>query len=139
MGSVMCRKDFQPVAPSSCPASYSSSGIDCRPLYNSTTLNGMPSQMLTMITAIRAVSELFSHGIGSETRPMPDRNSFSAPLSCSRIQRHTAAATIIGSNHGSRSRERRNPESGNGDRKRSEEHTSELQSRGHLVCRLLLE
>src|SRR5690625_4093531 len=25
------------------------------------------------------------------------------------------------------------------DRKRSEEHTSELQSRGHLVCRLLLE
>src|SRR5207253_5702982 len=26
-----------------------------------------------------------------------------------------------------------------GDRHRSEEHTSELQSRGHLVCRLLLE
>src|SRR5690625_6369535 len=26
-----------------------------------------------------------------------------------------------------------------GDRRRSEEHTSELQSRGHLVCRLLLE
>src|SRR5690625_5480396 len=26
-----------------------------------------------------------------------------------------------------------------GDRLRSEEHTSELQSRGHLVCRLLLE
>src|SRR5207253_4568270 len=26
-----------------------------------------------------------------------------------------------------------------GDRDRSEEHTSELQSRGHLVCRLLLE
>src|SRR5439155_24182481 len=25
------------------------------------------------------------------------------------------------------------------ERKRSEEHTSELQSRGHLVCRLLLE
>src|SRR5439155_8209088 len=25
------------------------------------------------------------------------------------------------------------------DEKRSEEHTSELQSRGHLVCRLLLE
>src|SRR5690625_6038162 len=25
------------------------------------------------------------------------------------------------------------------DRERSEEHTSELQSRGHLVCRLLLE
>src|SRR5437660_8178290 len=26
-----------------------------------------------------------------------------------------------------------------GDQQRSEEHTSELQSRGHLVCRLLLE
>src|SRR5690625_6553979 len=26
-----------------------------------------------------------------------------------------------------------------GDLRRSEEHTSELQSRGHLVCRLLLE
>src|SRR5439155_16761685 len=26
-----------------------------------------------------------------------------------------------------------------GNRRRSEEHTSELQSRGHLVCRLLLE
>src|SRR5690625_6254182 len=28
---------------------------------------------------------------------------------------------------------------GSGSRQRSEEHTSELQSRGHLVCRLLLE
>src|SRR5439155_25921781 len=32
----------------------------------------------------------------------------------------------------------RKPQS-NRDRLRSEEHTSELQSRGHLVCRLLLE
>src|SRR5207253_6750359 len=30
-------------------------------------------------------------------------------------------------------------ERGQGRRQRSEEHTSELQSRGHLVCRLLLE
>src|SRR5207253_9974239 len=30
-------------------------------------------------------------------------------------------------------------ESVHGARQRSEEHTSELQSRGHLVCRLLLE
>src|SRR5437870_7175662 len=38
---------------------------------------------------------------------------------------------------------REGPRSRNGvpdlDRRRSEEHTSELQSRGHLVCRLLLE
>src|SRR5437870_9212441 len=33
------------------------------------------------------------------------------------------------------SRKGRNPKTGS----RSEEHTSELQSRGHLVCRLLLE
>src|SRR5439155_8879039 len=31
------------------------------------------------------------------------------------------------------------PSSRSADRQRSEEHTSELQSRGHLVCRLLLE
>src|SRR5439155_4789928 len=31
------------------------------------------------------------------------------------------------------------PKSGVGPHLRSEEHTSELQSRGHLVCRLLLE
>src|SRR5437870_8262486 len=37
-------------------------------------------------------------------------------------------------------RARRNPVGGpRTDRARSEEHTSELQSRGHLVCRLLLE
>src|SRR5207244_10374747 len=31
------------------------------------------------------------------------------------------------------------PETGNGSPRRSEEHTSELQSPDHLVCRLLLE
>src|SRR6266699_5473824 len=39
---------------------------------------------------------------------------------------------------GSRARRRRNRLPGQ-DRPRSEEHTSELQSRPHLVCRLLLE
>src|SRR5437870_8050664 len=34
---------------------------------------------------------------------------------------------------------RRNRRPAKPSRKRSEEHTSELQSRGHLVCRLLLE
>src|SRR5690625_5925274 len=33
----------------------------------------------------------------------------------------------------------RGAESGVSTKRRSEEHTSELQSRGHLVCRLLLE
>src|SRR5439155_20046002 len=39
-------------------------------------------------------------------------------------------------------RDRAERQAGHGDggvRQRSEEHTSELQSRGHLVCRLLLE
>src|SRR2546422_1221008 len=36
-------------------------------------------------------------------------------------------------------RRRVQPDGGRGERVRSEEHTSELQSRLHLVCRLLLE
>src|SRR5699024_12767219 len=68
---------------------------------------------LPIFTASSAVSELTSHGIGSEMRPTPSRKRFRAPLSCSRIQRHTAAETIIGSSHGSSSSERRNPDSGN--------------------------
>src|SRR3712207_7825431 len=35
--------------------------------------------------------------------------------------------------------ELRSAEAARGDERRSEEHTSELQSRQHLVCRLLLE
>src|SRR5437660_7376535 len=40
---------------------------------------------------------------------------------------------------GSRQRDRPGVGRGLRGRRRSEEHTSELQSRGHLVCRLLLE
>src|SRR5207253_4975098 len=62
----------------------------------------------------------------------------SAPKGCGRSRRNSANfITPLKRGHG-----------GNGvmkfaeflrDRPRSEEHTSELQSRGHLVCRLLLE
>src|SRR5690625_6105342 len=38
-----------------------------------------------------------------------------------------------------RGTERATVRGGHGRQRRSEEHTSELQSRGHLVCRLLLE
>src|SRR5438552_5791172 len=42
--------------------------------------------------------------------------------------------------HGPRGRARRSPDAGRAGRlARSEEHTSELQSPDHLVCRLLLE
>src|SRR5207253_6752063 len=56
-------------------------------------------------------------GAGCETAPRNQRNqvSFSAPMATLRTNPSTTS------------------------RKRSEEHTSELQSRGHLVCRLLLE
>src|SRR5690625_6528996 len=43
--------------------------------------------------------------------------------------------TRLTSRHGLSNR----PEPKHSNRHRSEEHTSELQSRGHLVCRLLLE
>src|SRR5439155_26284060 len=51
-------------------------------------------------------------------------------------QRAGVAEAGQGRNRGDRRRTGARRDSGGG---RSEEHTSELQSRGHLVCRLLLE
>src|SRR5437870_9635707 len=53
----------------------------------------------------------------------------------------TSARSTSGAKAFSRSRSSsmRAPRNAAVDEKRSEEHTSELQSRGHLVCRLLLE
>src|SRR5690625_5492421 len=45
----------------------------------------------------------------------------------------------VGPEAGVLRRRRRPRRTGSRTRPRSEEHTSELQSRGHLVCRLLLE
>src|SRR5437660_2243105 len=50
------------------------------------------------------------------------------PICAGRLERLAALALFRGRAHTQRAR-----------RHRSEEHTSELQSRGHLVCRLLLE
>src|SRR5687768_18286621 len=47
--------------------------------------------------------------------------------------------SVRGSRHLHRRRHRRDRVAGAGAVSRSEEHTSELQSRLHLVCRLLLE
>src|SRR5207253_6167690 len=55
--------------------------------------------------------------------------------STTQIANHSVLNRVRGSSAGTqrnRTRPRRSPP-------RSEEHTSELQSRGHLVCRLLLE
>src|SRR2546429_9582147 len=49
------------------------------------------------------------------------------------------AATGLGAGNGRRRRQSRLPGARRKECRRSEEHTSELQSRLHLVCRLLLE
>src|SRR5437870_8261798 len=49
------------------------------------------------------------------------------------------ARVVVGGGRRRRSEVDRGPQIRHDDRARSEEHTSELQSRGHLVCRLLLE
>src|SRR5207253_10663449 len=62
-----------------------------------------------------------------------DRRRFLAPLLVRYGQsRRPRAALLVG-------RAVDDLRSAHGSRHRSEEHTSELQSRGHLVCRLLLE
>src|SRR5687768_17799310 len=65
-------------------------------------------------------------------------------LPADRERRHRERARRRAERHGARGREGRGlappPREGHaGPRLRSEEHTSELQSRLHLVCRLLLE
>src|SRR5258708_26973865 len=51
----------------------------------------------------------------------------------------TLSRSEVGASRKSRSRARRQPAANAAGRTRSEEHTSELQSPDHLVCRLLLE
>src|SRR5439155_3148961 len=69
---------------------------------------------------------------GNADRLLTDRptDRHSLPLIRTRLRRSRIGAVLT---HGSKD------EVYCGVRKRSEEHTSELQSRGHLVCRLLLE
>src|SRR5207253_3752409 len=73
--------------------------------------------------------------LNDDARPLPN-----LLLECDRLLRADPAIGCVGC----RAIERGYVESGEGigrlsNRGRSEEHTSELQSRGHLVCRLLLE
>src|SRR5689334_24135732 len=62
-----------------------------------------------------------------------------------RVERTQAGVFTLGGETGERRHERRQqqhraePQRGRETRSRSEEHTSELQSQFHLVCRLLLE
>src|SRR2546422_3110682 len=71
----------------------------------------------TLFRSTRTISLLFNHGQGTFTGPV-SFSGFSDSLS--------ALARDL-------------DQDGDLDKERSEEHTSELQSRLHLVCRLLLE
>src|SRR5437870_12451402 len=78
---------------------------------------------LALIEGVRLVEEALAAGV-------PFRGALVAP-DLTRTARGTALITELG-RHGV-------PVEEVGGDERSEEHTSELQSRGHLVCRLLLE
>ena len=68
-GKVTCRKRCQAFAPSRAAASYSTCGMSCRPLWSSTRLKGMPTQMLATVTETRAqVGE-----VSQSTGPTPTR------------------------------------------------------------------
>lgn len=75
-------------------------------------LNGTPSQMFTKITASRATSGEFSHGIGVSMRPIRSNIRLSTPLSCSMIARHAAVPAMIGISQGRRNSARSTPFSG---------------------------
>src|SRR5207253_11282046 len=79
---------------------------------------------------------LFRSGVPLESRP-------AVQLKSRRVQLKTKSrrAQLKSKSRRARTERRRAASAGRGTRHaaRSEEHTSELQSRGHLVCRLLLE
>src|SRR5699024_4969978 len=99
-GMVMLQNRRQLLAPSSAAASYSSSGIFCRPEYKITRLNGIPSQIFAMVTDTRDIPGEVSQLTGS--RPNAVRMALTMPLSLLSIHAQVEAETIIGSNQGTR-------------------------------------
>src|SRR5690625_5960174 len=84
------------------------------------------------------VARRMRRSTSASTHSSPSRPGVNSPccrtrseVSCSRADRATPGASPKASIS---SEARKGPRE-----RRSEEHTSELQSRGHLVCRLLLE
>src|SRR5690625_6051937 len=69
---------------------------------------------------------------------LPILPKFRAPPDARRAD-PAVSSTLFASSESSRQPGRRAPGQREQPTRRSEEHTSELQSRGHLVCRLLLE
>src|SRR5215510_10341488 len=93
-----------------------------------------------MARARTATSEV---GLASATRPATRRNASPLPRPAMRgfhaAIRDSSAAGSDPPHEGLTVRCARTVSSPRAAASRSEEHTSELQSRGHLVCRLLLE
>src|SRR5690625_4945079 len=113
-GTVMDSSCRQFEAPSMRAASYISAGMLRSPAPRMMMLNPSEDQIPTIPIAIRA-----THSVDVQyTAGMPKipRNWLRIPYWLLKIIPHTRAIAA-----------------------RSEEHTSELQLRGHLVCRLLLE
>src|SRR5699024_2524105 len=108
-GIVMLQYRRQLLAPSSAAASYSSSGIFCRPEYRITRLKGIPSQIFAMVTDTRDIPGEVSQLTGS--RPNALRMVLTMPLSLLSIHAQVEAETIIGSSQGTRNTPRNTAES----------------------------
>src|SRR3954451_10731755 len=92
-------------APSRAAASYSPAGMDCRPLWSTTRLNGTPIQMLAMITEVSDQDGEVSQLTGP--MPMTCRAVLTMPESLLSIHDQVDAETISGSSQGTRNRARR--------------------------------
>src|SRR5690606_39536621 len=93
-----------------------------------------PRPRLTLFpytTLFRSHEDVTAHRIGADQAPRRSRQPVEAPAKIHRLRRDVDP-------HRGRQRQHA-PSSTASTRSRSEEHTSELQSRENLVCRLLLE
>src|SRR2546422_3399578 len=122
-GSVTYRNRAHVPAPSIVALSISSSGIVCSPARIVMPKNGSPRHVLTRITDTMARVGLPSHDGPwfCLTRSKNISSRLNIPMPGSKIHCQATVLSTVGTMN------------------RSEEHTSELQSRLHLVCRLLLE
>src|SRR5947209_15273986 len=96
-------------------------------------LSGLPQILLSFPT--RRSSDLGVYPYGGE----PVHPNRTRPLDDLRLGRLAMVEMAVGVDHSSCSMRGKSGASSRSDRHRSEEHTSELQSRQYLVCRLLLE
>src|SRR5439155_26236054 len=105
------------------------------------TLINHPTSTLISCFYFSSYFFFYYYGDHRDLHSFPTRR---LPIFAATTDKITASAVVGKVNFSGRllsklHQERRRPARLGGAPKRSEEHTSELQSRGHLVCRLLLE